>query len=140
MSNIRYQPLSLCYSMWSEEWRDMHTALNLLPADSRAASLISRALNEIEERSRERFGMVVWSFDDLCGTVASLRNRMHFEYGDFATLDQAGITRHQAEEIAMIVNVAIQDAMTPHGWQALEYRVQRWLEEHGVEPERDDLE
>ena len=108
----------------------MHTALNLLPADSRAASLVSRALNEIEERSRERFGMVVWSFDDLCGTVASLRNRMLFEYGDFATLDQAGITRRQAEEIAMSVHVAIQDAMTPHGWEALDYRVQRWLEEH----------
>ncbi|MFN0147380.1 MAG: hypothetical protein ACKVT1_12785 [Dehalococcoidia bacterium] len=132
MSNPGAYPATIYFCMTREEWRELHEALVLLPSGSETATLIAGALDRIEQRTEERFGMVVWSWDDLCGVVGARRGRAGFAYGDSGTLEQAGITREQAADIAMTADGAIEDVMTEAGWDALEYVVATWLEEHGM--------
>ncbi len=139
MSDAAFDPLPIYFCMDRQEWTELHQLLETLPANQPPAIVIGRVLDRIQERTQERFGMVVWSFGDLAGVVAHLRERTDFEHGDEATIEQSGLTRDQIDDIAWTAQRRIEDAMTPAGWEALEYVVSDWLDEHGIERGRSSL-
>jgi hypothetical protein len=137
MSNADFRPLTSSYIVWQQDWAAFHQVVDALEPASPPAHLLGATLDAIEARSRERFALGVWEFDDIRGTVARALG-YDVDYNEELPVGVPGLTAAQLEEIAVLAHESVLEAMIPGGWDALEYCVMDWLDDHGSELLRAD--
>ena len=131
LSDRSYEPLVYFYPFESADWRALHDIRDGLNAGSPERATLVWMLDAVEQRARDRFGMVTWNEDDCLVGIARARGIDADEDG-FPSREALGVSDAIIREIVERADRGMSDAMIPAGWDLLEYVATEVLREAGL--------
>lgn len=112
-----WSPNTLYLAFDETDWKEVSAlAEQLQPTEANALRAV---LGRVKARTDERFGMVVWSVDDVLDAVARAKDPGR-DYGDETSWEEAGVSREWVEDLMMTASSQLTDRMTERGWDVLD--------------------
>lgn len=112
-----WSPNTLYLAFDELDWKEVSALAQKLPQTDAAA--LGAILERVKARTDDRFGMVVWSVQDVLDAVARAKDPDR-DYLEETSWEEAGVTRDWVEDVMMTASSQLTDRMTERGWDVLE--------------------
>jgi hypothetical protein len=112
-----WSPNTVYLAFDESDWRDLSALVPRIEQPD--ADELRAILDRVKSRTDDRFGMAVWSVEDVLDAVARARDPDR-DYLEETSWEEAGVTRKWVEDVMMTASSQLTDRMTERGWEILE--------------------